>query len=162
MCTPSNGVIPRLTRETLFPLLSSYDLYAQDCRPRRFEGDRASLYRLRVDIFHSSPFAGSRRHRGTTGHSSLHDPRLPTIPRRRRQNIEGGLTRTNQCYRCQGLSKEVDEVLSEMVILRTEQLDAFQKGDIGTSQNSIKNSNLRFEKKSEASARLENIKQPIG
>jgi hypothetical protein len=56
----------------------------------------------------------------------------------------------------------VDEVLSEMVILRTEQLDAFQKGDIGTSQNSIKNSNLRFEKKSEASARLENIKQPIG
>ena len=54
---------------------------------------------------------------------------------------------TNQCYRCQELSKEVDEVLSEMVLLTTEQLDAFQKGDVATFTKLDKDLELALGKK---------------
>jgi hypothetical protein len=63
------------------------------------------------------------------------------------KTFEGKLTMTNQCYRCQELSKEVDEVLSEMVLLTTEQLDAFQKGDVATFTKLDKDLELALGKK---------------
>jgi hypothetical protein len=72
---------------------------------------------------------------------------VPEIPAWQREDSEGELIMNKQCPRCQELNKEVDEVLSEMVILTTEQLDPFQKGDVATFTKLDKELELALGKK---------------